>query len=128
MKKRAENFFLLETGPGADGVNKYSRSDESGGISHSGIRRRAFWALLCSLKRKNSKKYGRVKIFVTVTGTELDASLKDWRLSYSRTSSVFKLQKEKYRIFLPKSLKNIINCKYYALVLNRPGSGSAKIH
>jgi hypothetical protein len=36
MKRERRNFFLLETGPGADGVNKYIQSDESGGISHCG--------------------------------------------------------------------------------------------
>jgi hypothetical protein len=36
MKRERRIFFLQETGPGEDGENKYTRSDESGGISHCG--------------------------------------------------------------------------------------------
>jgi hypothetical protein len=42
-------FFLKEPGPGADGVNKYIRSDESGGISHCGDE--TLWELLRSFFR-----------------------------------------------------------------------------
>jgi hypothetical protein len=36
VKRERRNFWLQETGPGANGVNKYSWRDEWGGISHCG--------------------------------------------------------------------------------------------